>query len=245
MHVFLSYPAANQKLADRLRAELSREGLSISAFDARERAGVEWRKQVEPMIRAADDILILVGLRKNPDEAQQLEWRVALQAAWQDPRKRLIPVLVRNATPPPFVFGDYAGDDTKVIRLLDPRDVRGAAEAIRKALQRGSSDVPGLGSEELPGGGGCDPGPKGIKSYPVKGESPSPQQDDSLVGGGSSGSKDPEAMDIELPDIEPPTPDSVEVGTKASYYPAMEEAWQERIQELKEFAEHLKDSQQS
>lgn len=188
MHVFLSYPAASQKLADRLRAELSRDGLSISAFDARERAGVEWRKQVEPMLRAADDILILVGPRKRPDEAQQLEWQMALQAVWQDPGKRLIPVLVRDAAPPPFVFGDYAGDDTKVIRLLDPRDVRGAAVAIRKALQRGSSDV----------------------SKP-----------------------------------EPPAPDSVDVGTKAGYYPALEEARQERIQELKEFAERLRDSRKS
>lgn len=222
MHVFLSYPAANQKLADRLRAELSRDGLSVSAFDAGERAGVEWRKQVEPMIRAADDVLILVGPRRNPDEAQQLEWRVALQAAWQDPRKRLIPVLVRDAAPPPFVFGDYAGDDTKVIRLLDPRDVRGAAQEIRKALQRGSSDVSKPDSEEEAGGGGCDPGPKGTQSYPVIGELRSQREGD-----------------------EPPTPDSVDVGTKASYYPAIEEARQERVQKLKEFAKHLRDSQRS
>jgi hypothetical protein len=215
MHVFLSYPTANQKLADRLRAELSRDGLSISAFDARERAGVEWRKQVEPMIRAADDILILVGpRRRSPDEAQQLEWQVALQAVWQDPKKRLIPVLVRDAAPPPFVFGDYAGDETKVIRLLDPKDVRGAAEAIRKALQRGSSDVPKPSFKEQIRD--CDPG-KSPQPYPVAGEGPRPEGD------------------------EPPTPDSVEVGTKADYSLEIEEARRDRIRELKELAERLRD----
>ena len=180
MHVFLSYPAADRKLAERLRDELNRDGLSVSAFDARKWAGVEWRKQVEPMIRAADDILILVGPRRSPDEAQQLEWQMALQAVWLDPRKRLIPVLVRDAAPPPFVFGDYAGDETKVIRLLDPKDVHGAAEAIRTALRRGESD-------------------------------------------------------------EPRPPDSVEMGTKADYSIGIEEARQERIRELKEFAERLRD----
>jgi hypothetical protein len=210
MHVFLSYPAADRKLAERLRDELSRDGLSVSAFDARQRAGVEWRKQVEPTIRSADDILILVGPRRSPDEAQQLEWRVALQAVWQDPHKRLIPVLVRDAALPPFVYGDSAGNETKVIRLLDPRDVRGAAQEIRKALQRVSVAKPS--SEEQPGGG-CDPGPKGTQSYPVMGE---PYGD------------------------EPPTPNSVEVGTKGSYYPAIEEARQERMLELKKVAEQLR-----
>ena len=212
MHVFLSYPAADRKLAEQLRDELSRDGLSVSTFDTQQRAGVEWRKQVEPTIRSADDILILVSPRNNPDEAQQLEWRVALQAVWQDPHKRLIPVLVRDAALPPFVFGDSAGNETKVIRLLDPRDVRGAAQEIRKALQRVSSDVAKPSSDEQPGAGGCDPGPKGTRSYPVMGGP------------------------LQIDGNEPPTPDSVEVGTKGSYYPAIEEARQDRIQELKKLA---------
>lgn len=194
MHVFLSYPAADRKLAERLRDELSRDGLSISAFDATQREGVEWRKQVEPMIRSADDILILVGPRSTPDEAQQLEWRAALQAVWQDPHKRLIPVLVRDAALPPFVFGDSAGNETKVIRLLDPRDVRGAAQAIRNALRRDSSDVPQISfNDPVPD----DPGPKRTQSYSI--------------------------------------------GTKGDYSLEVEEARQERMQELKKAAERLRD----
>lgn len=148
MHAFLSYSASDRKLAERLRDELSRDGLSISTFDSRQKAGIEWQREIEPLIRSADDILILVGPRSSADKAQQLEWRAALQAVWQDPHKRLIPVLVRNAALPPFVFGDAAGNQTKVIRLLDPRDVRSAADAIRGALQSAShqprpkSDLP-------------------------------------------------------------------------------------------------------
>jgi TIR domain len=183
MHVFLSYSASDHKLAERLCHELSRAGLSISAFDPQERAGVDWRKQVQPRIRSADDILILVG--SNADEAQRLEWRAALEAVWQDSHKRLIPVLVRNAALPPFVFGDAAGDRTQVIRLLDPRDVRGAAKAIQGALQ----------------------GDRMTSSHPVDGEAP----------------------------------ETVEVGTKADYSPKIEEARQDRIQELKKLAERLRD----
>ena len=158
MQVFLSYPAADRKLAERLREELSGDGLSISAFDARERAGVEWRKQVEATIRSADDILILVGPGSNPDEAQQLEWRAALQAVWQDSHKRLIPVLVRDAALPPFVFENASSNDTQVVRIVDPADVRGAAQAIRGVLRR----------KDRPPGDEPPVKSKGTYSYPVE-----------------------------------------------------------------------------
>lgn len=223
MRVFLSYPAKDRKLAERLRDELSRDGLSVSTFDVRDMAGVEWQKQIEDAIRSADDILVLVGPKSNDDAAQQVEWQAALKAVWKDSRKRLIPILLRNAALPPFVFGDACGPETKVVRIVDPRDVRSAAEAIWMALQRGSHEPrrSGIGDPKLtlasrgPRGGGTDPGLK--SGYPLEGKLPVPQADDSTGSG------------------------SVEVGTKASYSVQAEEAWHDRVLEIKKIAERLKD----
>lgn len=150
MQVFLSYSAADRKLADRLREELSRDGISV--WDSQGGNGTDWNQQLEKAIGAADDILILVGARSRDDKAQQLTWQLALEAAWRDSHKRLIPILLRDAALPPFVFGDAAGDETRVVRILDPRDVRGAAQAIRGALQRNGQEASRGISEEVGSG---------------------------------------------------------------------------------------------
>ena len=64
MNVFLSYSAADRKLADRLRDELSRDGLSVWD-DSRGSTGTNRRRQLEEAIGAADDFLILVGARSR------------------------------------------------------------------------------------------------------------------------------------------------------------------------------------
>jgi hypothetical protein len=145
MRVFLSYSAADRKLAERLRDELSRDGLSIWT-GTQSRAETGWQQQIEEAIRSADDILILVGPKSSDDAAQQLTWRVALEAAWQDSHKRLIPILLRDAALPRFVFGDAAGGETPVVRILDPRDLRSAAQAILGALQRDGQKPPVRGA---------------------------------------------------------------------------------------------------
>jgi TIR domain len=133
MQVFLSYSAADRRFAERLRDELTRHGVSVWS-DAKLAPGSEWKKEIETAIRSSDDILILVSPR-NADAAQRSIWRAALEAAWQDPRKRLIPILLRGASVPPFVYSDAAGKEGPLVQILDPHDPGGAADAILQALQ--------------------------------------------------------------------------------------------------------------
>jgi hypothetical protein len=94
--VFLSHSAADKKLAERLSRGLDAHGLSVW-LDRRELTpGSDLRREIEEAIQKADHILLLIGHRE-PDEAQQLTWRVALEAVWQDPEKRFIPVLHHGA----------------------------------------------------------------------------------------------------------------------------------------------------
>jgi hypothetical protein len=128
MSAFLSYAAADRKVAERLKNELGKSGLSIwSNTDTT--AGEDWRRRIEEAIQSASEILVLVGPKNGEDPWQQLTWRAALEAVWQDPGKRLIPILLRGADLPAFVLSGTSGK-LKAIRVEDPRDVRSAAQAI-------------------------------------------------------------------------------------------------------------------
>jgi len=135
--VFLSYSAADRRFAERLRDELARKGVSVWIDTEQLVSGRSWRQEIENAIRSVDDILILVSPR-DADATQRLTWSEALEAAWKDPRKRLIPVLLGGAAVPPFVYGDAAGKEAPLVQILDSRDLRGAADAIVQALQRGA-----------------------------------------------------------------------------------------------------------
>lgn len=146
MRVFLSYSAADRKLAERLKEGLRDRGLSVADIQTVPGGG-QWRQEVEEAVRSVDDILVLVGSRSSEDSAQQLTWQVALEAVWQDSRKRLIPVLLRDAALPPFVYGDASGNETRVIRIVNPRYVLSAVAAILLALRRGEQESPGEGPQ--------------------------------------------------------------------------------------------------
>lgn len=127
--VFLSYSAADQKLADRLRRGLDAHGLSVW-FDSQLNPGSAWRHEIEEAIRKADHIVLLIGHRE-PDEGQQLTWRVALEAVWQDPEKRFIPVLHHGADLPAFVVSGSSRDSAiPVVRIEDGRNLRDVVETI-------------------------------------------------------------------------------------------------------------------
>src|SRR5436853_5160453 len=116
MALFLSYSAANKKVAERLRRELEREGLSVwSAQNAT--SDSDLRRQLEDAIRSAEAILVLVGPR-DPDKVQQFTWQEALEAVWKDPGKRIIPLLIGDAKIPTFVFSN--GVPSNAIRISDP-----------------------------------------------------------------------------------------------------------------------------
>jgi len=127
MALFLSYSAVNKKVAERLRRELEREGLSVwSAQNAT--SDSDPRRQLEQAIRSAEAILVLVGPREQPDEVQQFTWQEALEAVWKDSGKRIIPLLIGDAKVPAFVFS--SGVPSQAIRISDPRGGLSAAAIL-------------------------------------------------------------------------------------------------------------------
>ena len=128
--VFLSHSAADKRLAERLSTGLEAHGLSVW-LDRRELTpGSDWRHEIDEAIRKAGHILLLIG-RQEPDEAQQLTWRVALEAVWQDPKKRFIPVLHHGADLPAFVVSGSSRDAAiPVVRIEDGRNLRDVVGTI-------------------------------------------------------------------------------------------------------------------
>jgi len=132
MEAFLSYSSADKKLAERLRKELTRDGLSVW-WDEELSPGEKWRHRIEEAIRSADSILVLVGPRDRVDEAQEFTWRVALEAVWRDSSKRLVPILLRGAELPSFVRSGTSGK-VRAIQVENSRDVRSVAQAVLDLL---------------------------------------------------------------------------------------------------------------
>lgn len=133
MSVFLSYATIDKKFAERLKDELGKSGLSVWS-DSGLAIGEEWRRRIEDAIQSASEILVLVGPKNGDDPLQQLTWRAALEAVWQDSDKRLIPVLLRGADLPAFVLSGTSGT-LQAIRVDDPRAIRSTAQAILELIR--------------------------------------------------------------------------------------------------------------
>ena len=101
--VFISYSMDARPWAEKLSESLEKKGISTWTDFKSIRPGQRW---LEEIYRALDDakcFLIVVGSKNVIGEWQEREWQGALQRTWTDPDKRIIPVLLDDATPPPFL----------------------------------------------------------------------------------------------------------------------------------------------
>jgi hypothetical protein len=101
MEAFLSYGNANAEVASKLAAELKKQGIE-TWFDRQIQLGDRWVTHIEDAIREAPTVLVLIGKDEQPGPYRRAEWRMALEAVWQNPSKRLIPVLLPGALLPTF-----------------------------------------------------------------------------------------------------------------------------------------------
>ena len=139
MDVFLSHSAADKKLAERLTKGLEGRGLSVWLDEHELSPDSDWQHEIEKAIRSARNVVLLFDRQRKTDNVQEFTWRAALEAAWEDARKRLIPVLRRGADLPKFVLSGSAGDDVRVVRLEDARVLGGAVEDIVKLANGGTT----------------------------------------------------------------------------------------------------------
>jgi|SRR5712692_7515238 len=119
--VFLSFSHQDRGLAEKLIEELHAQGISTVSSTENLEMGVDWQREIERAVKAADAVVVLVDSKHAPDRHQQFEWSAALEAEWEDPSKRLIPLLLRNAEVPSFLSNRPA------LKVQDPRKEWGRA----------------------------------------------------------------------------------------------------------------------
>jgi TIR domain-containing protein len=134
MSTFLSYASADRKVAERLRDELGKAGIQVWS-DTDTTAGEKWRQRIEDAIKSASAILVLIGPKNGDDPEQQFTWQMALETVWQDPGKRLIPILLRGAAPPPFLYSAAPSRQPIFIRLDDPHKIKDVVPEVVGLIQ--------------------------------------------------------------------------------------------------------------
>jgi TIR domain len=130
--IFVSYSQVDRELVRRLTEELRRRDVLAYTRDEIP-AGENGQNWLEGAIKRADAIVVIIESGSEPDESQLREWQSALEASWDNPEKRLIPLLVDGAKAPAFLAdrvalkvnaGISGVDFNKLVRaLIDPRKV--------------------------------------------------------------------------------------------------------------------------
>lgn len=103
MDAFLSYAQADQKLASKILKALEAKGVKM-ASDRDLVADAPSNGEVEKMMDAAESIVVLVGRGSRDRKFRDRDLTHAVEMAWRDPRKRLIPLLAPNAEMIPVLY---------------------------------------------------------------------------------------------------------------------------------------------
>jgi TIR domain-containing protein len=101
--VFISYSTDARPWAEKLSESLERTGVLTWADFKNIRPGWRWIAEIEQALNDAKYFCIVVGPKNQIGEWQDGEWQGALAQTWSDPAKRIIPVLVGDATPASFL----------------------------------------------------------------------------------------------------------------------------------------------
>jgi hypothetical protein len=136
---FLSAAPADRPLAESLRRGFGDRGLAVCL-------GLDGSLPAREAVRGAAAVLVVVGAEREPTEAQRRERQAVLEAAWSDPSKKLIPVLLRDAGLPPFLRSVFPADQPiPVYRLKRPRSDQPRAVADLAAVLRGRAGLQDVG----------------------------------------------------------------------------------------------------
>jgi len=129
-HVFVSFSNADRKFAQKLIRELRERGIDARSGDEVP-ASENWNGAIDALVKSAESVIFLLGPKDDSSSRQGREWSAALGAKWEDPDKRLIPVLLGRAEIPSFLAGYDA------LKLTHPKEeVSSAAERLIDLLKR-------------------------------------------------------------------------------------------------------------
>lgn len=100
--LFISGSSADAAGARHLASALEREGIEALSADSLD-AGRRSSEGIVDLIYAADGVVFLIEAKSKPSSSTSREWESALEASWEQPEKRLIPVVAEGAAPPAFL----------------------------------------------------------------------------------------------------------------------------------------------
>ena len=127
--VFISHSRASAKSAKKLAEALRKQGLSPWLADEQLSPGQELQATIRDAIQSSRAVILLVEPEREPSPRVHSEWSAALESAWAQPNKRLIPILIDGAQPPPFLRTRHGlrGEESST-------DLERAAEKVADAL---------------------------------------------------------------------------------------------------------------
>ena len=128
--VFISHSRASAKSAKKLAEALRRQGLSPWLAEEQLAPGQNWQTTIRESLHASRAVVLLVEPEREPGPWVHFEWSAALESATAKPNKRLIPILMDGAQPPPFLRTRHA------LRVEQtPADLERAADKVADALR--------------------------------------------------------------------------------------------------------------
>ena len=100
--IFISHASADEIIARKIAEALAQHG--ISTFEVRDLLpGVEWESRLRDGLEASQDVAIIIGSSPYSDSYVSKEWSRIVEASWERPERRIIPLIRANAEIPPFL----------------------------------------------------------------------------------------------------------------------------------------------
>ena len=106
--IFISHSPTGAPTAKKLADALRAHGVSSWLDGEHVTAGVEWRSTIRKALDDSRAIVFLIDPTSEPGSRVRDEWSEALEAAWEEPTKRLIPLLIGDAEAPSFLKDRHA-----------------------------------------------------------------------------------------------------------------------------------------
>ena len=157
--LFLSYSHSDdavEEFAKRLAKSLGERNCITVTDESLAQAGTSWQETLERAIQSSTSIVFIIDhYAKNASQRVQREWEVALESAWDEPSKKLIPVLIGDAKAPAFLgdrkaiqvnemdqeVGYVADQVAATVRASKPNIDKNKQKALRRDWENRISEI--------------------------------------------------------------------------------------------------------
>ena len=132
--VFISYPRDAKLLAEELARAFERSGIQVWAGFKDIQVGRRWHDELIKAISDANWFVILARAESPTSGYQEAEWRLALESTWNDPQKRILPVVFGQGKVEPF-------QEWVPLQIADPAATPDWTHAVVGALLHPGSTI--------------------------------------------------------------------------------------------------------